>query len=258
MVYGELGREALTWATDSVFGLKQSQLSERVVISPFRIESFFTDFFAVLEEYGASHQETKTGFMVQTKNQRVLFCRGAIGASMFADIGYVLCNSRNVEEVVFLGTCGGISQEAQTADINIPSQCLRLDKVLEIFLPPEAPAKADDGLAGQVRKLVEEEVGGLGVNLHDGLHATVPFLLCESKPFLMDLMNQGVLSVDMELSVLYALANHFSKKAVGIIRVEDLPLQGLYIWNAREDKLMLKESVHTAILRAVLRFVLSK
>jgi purine-nucleoside phosphorylase len=196
--------------------------------------------------------------MVETKDQQVLFCRGAIGASMFADIGYVLCNSRNVEDVIFLGTGGGISHEVQTADVNIPSGCLRLDKVLEIMLPPEAPAKADIELAGQVRKLVEEEMKDVGVTLHDGLHATVPFLLCENKPFLMDLLNQGVLSVDMELSVLYALANHFSKKAVGVIRVDDLPLQGLYLWDAREDQVMLKRRVHTVILRAVLQFVFSK
>lgn len=256
MVYGELGRDALKWATESVFGLKQSQIPARVVISPFRIEVFFDDFFTVLKEYGASHQETKTGFMVETKNQRVLFCRGAIGASMFADIGHVLCNSRNVEEVIFIGTGGGISQDVKTADINVPSSCLRLDKVLEIMLPPEAPAKADPDLAKEVQGLVGEEVKGLEIGLHDDLHATVPFLLCETKPFLVDLLNRGVLSVDMELSVLYALANHFQKKAVGIIRIEDLPLQGLPIWKTREEKLTLKGKVHTGILRAVLRFVL--
>ncbi len=175
---------------------------------------------------------------------------------MFADIGYVLCNSRNVEEVIFLGTGGGISLDVKTADINIPTTCLRLDKVLEIMLPLEAPAKADKDLASQVRKFVEEEVKDL-VNLHDGLHATVPFLLCENKPFLVDMLNRGVLSVDMELSVLYALANHFSKKAVGIIRIDDLPLQGLLLWDALEDSLELKSRVHTGILRAVIQFVFS-
>jgi purine-nucleoside phosphorylase len=159
--------------------------------------------------------------------------------------------------VIFLGTGGGISQNVQTADINIPSSCLRLDKVLEIMLPPEAPAKADGDLARQVRKLVKEETKDTGIGLHDGLHATVPFLLCENKPFLVDLLNQGVLSVDMELSVLYALSNHFSKKAVGIILVDDLPLQGLYLWDALEDQLSLKRRVHTGILRAVIQLVFS-
>ncbi len=255
MVYGELGKDALKWATQSIFGLTQPQIPEHVVISPFKIERYFKDFFDVLKAHGASYEETKTGYMVNVDGKRVLFCRGAIGASMFADIGYVLCNSRNVEEVIFLGTGGGISRDVKTADINIPSNCLRLDKVLEIMLPLEAPAKADPGLRRRIWKLVEEEVKGLGISLHDGLHATVPFLLCENKPFLVDLLNRGVLSVDMELSVLYALANHFSKKAVGIIRVDDLPLQGLLLWDALEDSLELKSQVHTGILRAVLGLV---
>ncbi|MFX1475444.1 MAG: hypothetical protein ACFFCO_08215 [Promethearchaeota archaeon] len=256
MVYGELGRDALKWATQSVFGLNQSQIPERIVISPYKIDQFFEDFFTILKAHGAVYRETKTGFMVWNDGQRALFCRGAIGASMFADIGYVLCNSRNVEEVIFLGTGGGISLDVKTADINIPTTCLRLDKVLEIMLPLEAPAKADKDLASQVRKFVEEEVKDL-VNLHDGLHATVPFLLCENKPLLVDMLNRGVLSVDMELSVLYALANHFSKKAVGIIRIDDLPLQGLLLWDALEDSLELKSRVHTGILRAVIQFVFS-
>jgi purine-nucleoside phosphorylase len=145
-----------------------------------------------------------------------------------------------------------LGKDTKTVDINIPSSCIRLDKVLEILLPPEAPAKADPELAKKLKTIIEEKVHNLGIKVHMGKHATMPFFLSETKQLLIDLQKQGVLSVDMELSILYALANHYDKKTAGIIRIGDLPLKGLPAWESSTHKLRIKEEAHTKILEGII------
>jgi len=125
-------------------------------------------------------------------------------------------------------------------------------------LPPEAPAKAEPDILEKLKGLIEEEVRSLGIKVHSGIHATVPFFLSETKQLLTDLQKRGVLSVDMELSVLYALANHYQKKAAGIIRIGDLPLKGLPAWKSRSYKVQLKKEVHTKILNAIIDYLFSQ
>jgi purine-nucleoside phosphorylase len=157
-----------------------------------------------------------------------------------------------VKEVIFVGTGGGLSEDTRTVDINIASSCIRLDKVLEILLPLQASARADPELAKKLKIAIEKKVHSLGIKVHMGKHATVPFFLSETKRLLIDLQKQGALSVDMELSVLYALANHYGKKAVGIIRIGDLPLKRLPAWESSSHELRFKKEVHTKILEGII------
>jgi purine-nucleoside phosphorylase len=106
-----------------------------------------------------------------------------------------------------------------------------------------------------LKGLIEPRVRELGTSTHAGLHATVPFLHIETEPFLRKLEKRGVLSVDMELAVLYALANRYGKKTAGIIRIGDLPLRGIPIWKSRDYQVELKKIVHRAILQALLEFL---
>jgi purine-nucleoside phosphorylase len=72
---------------------------------------------------------------------------------------------------------------------------------------------------------------------------------------LIALQKQHVLSVDMELSVLYALANHYDKKAAGIIRIGDLPLRGLPAWKSSSQKLRIKQEAHRKILKGIMSYL---
>lgn len=255
MAYGELEDEALTWATQFVFGLNPSAMPSRVIITPSKVEGYFKNFQAVMTGKGLKFERIGNSFMVWKGNRQAFFCEGGIGASNFADSSYILCHCRNVEEIIFVGTGGGIGKNVESADINLPTSCIRLDKVLEILLPPEAPAKADLDKIKKIKNLIEKEIQDLNIKVHEGAHATVPFFLAETKQVLTDLQKQGALSVDMELSVLYALANRYHKRTVGIIRIGDLPLKGLPTWKSRSYKIELKKEVHTRILNAITNYL---
>jgi purine-nucleoside phosphorylase len=255
MVYGELGKEALKWATEFEFGLSPESMPPQVVITPLKVEEFFKDFRTIIADKGLLSESVTNGLLARKKDKQALFCEGGIGASAFADASYILCHLKNVEEIIFVGTGAGLGKYVESADVHLPLECIRLDKVLEILLPPEAPAKADIDLAERLKGLVENEVHGLDVGVRSGLHATVPFFLSETEELLKDLQRQGALSVDMELSVLYALANHYDKKAAGIVRIGDLPLKGLPAWKSRTYKRELKDEVHKRILNAIISHV---
>jgi purine-nucleoside phosphorylase len=255
MAYGELGKSALKWATKFVFGIDSDLMPSMVVITPLRIEECFKNFQAIINSKGLELEKAGSGFLVWVEDEKVLFCEGGIGASNFADSSYILCHCKNVKEIVFVGTGGGIGEHVRTVDINIPSSCVRLDKVLEILLPPDALARADPKLVESLKIAIEKEVHNLGIKVHVGKHATVPFFLSETKELLIALQKQGVLSVDMELSVLYALANHYDKKAAGIIRIGDLPLRGLPAWKSSSHKLRIKQEVHRKILKGIMSYL---
>jgi len=255
MVYGELGAQALAWATTSMFGLESASMPARVVISPFRIDEFFEDFESQIHAGRLVLKPLNSGFLVRRRKEQALFCRGGIGASVFTDFSYVLCHCDTVEEIIFVGSGAGLGATVNTADVHLPASCLRLERVLEDLLPRSASATATPSLLEALKGLIEPRVRELGTSTHVGLHATVPFLHIETNPFLRDLEKRGVLSVDMELAVLYALANHYGKKTVGIIRIGDLPLRGIPIWKSRDYQVELKKTVHKAILQAILEFL---
>jgi purine-nucleoside phosphorylase len=255
MAYGELGSRALKWAVQTAFGLNPASMPNRIVVTPLKVDECFAGFQSVFTSNALNFQKVGNGYLAWKDDMRVLFCEGGIGASNFADSSYILCRCPNVEEIVFVGTGGGIGKDVHSADINVPPSCIRLDKVLEISLPPEAPANADPGLSRELKAEVQKAARSLGVRVHNGKHATVPFFLSETRELLTDLQKQGAISVDMELSVLYALANHYDKKAAGLIRIGDLPLNGLPIWKSRRYKLKLKRQVHTKILQGIIGYL---
>ncbi len=258
LTYGELKGSALKWATEFGFGLSPAAMPASVVISPVRVDECFEDFQTTMTSKAFDFRRVRSGFLVWNDQKSALFCEGGTGASNFADSTIVLCHCRNVEEILFVGTGGGIGKRVETGDVNMPPSCMRLDKVLEIILPPEAPADADEDLWKTLKLMVEKAVRSLGIEVHGGVHATVPFFLSETKQLLTRLQSQGVVSVDMELSVLYALAGYYGKKAAGIIRIGDLPLRGLPTWKSRSYKMELKKEVHRRILEGVVTYLFER
>jgi purine-nucleoside phosphorylase len=103
--------------------------------------------------------------------------------------------------------------------------------------------------------MIEQAIGRLGIAVYSGTHATVPFFLAETQELLVNLAKQGIVSIDMELSVLFALANRYEKKTAGIIRIGDLLLRGLPTWKSRSCKLRLKEKVHTKIAETIIHYL---
>jgi len=258
LTYGELKGRALKWATEFGFGLSPATMPTNIVISPAKIDECFEDFQTTMTQKALDFRKVRSGFLVWNDQKSALFCEGGIGASNFADSTIVLCHCRNVEEILFVGTGGGIGKRVATGDVNVPPSCVRLDKVLEIILPPEAPADADEDLRKTLKLMVEKAVRSLGIEVHGELHATVPFFLSETKQLLTKLQSQGVVSVDMELSVLYALASYYGKKAAGIIRIGDLPLRGLPTWKSRSYKMELKKEVHREILDGLVAYLFER
>lgn len=251
--YAELKGKALDWVVRSCFGLPLKKMPDKVVVTPLEVKAFFgNDFRKRMENRDFAVKKVDNNFLVKKNKQQALFCAGWVGASAFADRAYILCQAPQISEIIFAGTGGGVGKAVNTADVHVPHTCKRLERVLEILIPPDIPAKADRQVIRELLPLIKEEVQGLGINVHSGIHATVPFVCSETADLLLSLQKQGVLSVDMELSVLYALAGYYGKRAVGIIRIGDCPLKGLMFWNSVKSKVKLKAEIHRRILYALL------
>jgi len=138
-----MGTETLKWASESLSGLDPADMPPSVVVTPFKVEECFKDFWSTLAKNAIRYRKTGKSFLASKDGRQLLFAEGGTGASNFADSSYILCHCENVERIIFVGTGGGIGDQVKSADVDVPPFCVRLDKVLEILLPPKAPATAD-------------------------------------------------------------------------------------------------------------------
>lgn len=164
MAYGELGRRALKWATQAAFDIDPASMPPKIVITPLKVEECFAGLEAILTSNALNFEKAGDGYLVWKDDKRTLFCEGGTGASNFADSSYILCHCSNVKEIMFVGTGAGIGGGVKSADVNLPTSCIRLDKVLEILLPPEAPANADPKLSRNLKIAIEKAVQNLHKN----------------------------------------------------------------------------------------------
>ncbi|MDH5482335.1 MAG: hypothetical protein OEY22_05600 [Candidatus Bathyarchaeota archaeon] len=120
MVYGELQGKALEWAAKFVFELDPTSMPSQIVISPFKFEKYCGEFRNLVTDRGLKLEKTGNSFLVRKGSKHVLFGSGGIGASNFADSSYILCHCKNAEEIIFVGTGGGVGTHLESADINRP------------------------------------------------------------------------------------------------------------------------------------------
>jgi len=259
MVYAELKGKSLDKVVYDLFGLHLKEIPKNIVICPFNFNNIFgkkwiykikRDGFEIKRIKIPDHYFGKIGKNLLVEKRKLFFCIGGRGASDFADSAFLLCRIPQVKKIIFVGTAAGIGKNI-TPGIHIPLSCKRLEKVLEVLIPMRYSAKADKELFNQIHNILTTLINDSQIKIYTGIHATVPFFFCETRELLLNLQKEGFLSVDMELSVLYTLANFYGKRTCGILRVfGDMPLQKKEFW---KKNIKLKKDMMNVMLSCIIR-----
>jgi purine-nucleoside phosphorylase len=236
MVYGEIFRdkELRKNALREEIGIEEEEeVPERVVVTPLPLAKLLAkDFEGKLKKLGISTRKLEPkdailnplggNLLLERGNSKGLIAFIGRGLIEFTDRLRLLVSLESIEDLLFTGLAGSLSEEITTGDINIPKYVVPFENVSSFYANPSvAIPKADESLW---REVYEYSIKNAKVKIHSNLHATVMLFYSETIEFLNYLKSIGVSTVDMELSAFYSLSNLYGKRAVGILRITDMPL----------------------------------
>jgi len=145
-----------------------------------------------------------------------------IGIPSTALYVHELTHSYGANFIIRIGTCGALQADLSLGDLVTVTHALTDSAAVSRFLSGPEPSHADAGLirlAGQVAQT-------LGLPLRNGpLFSTDLFYSEDNQRYDQSRMN-GVLGVDMETSMLYAMGAWYGFKALSILTVSDNLITG--------------------------------
>lgn len=246
-MYGNLDDpKVLSWLSRNIIGIDVEEVPSTIIVAPYSFDALLGRgaLLRVARLRGFAHREVRIpgrtpakSYMMITEGRRVaLFLVTGVGVAFAADVAMLLSKIPAVVEVIFLGSAACISDQMKTRDFNLPSRCVRNEKILEDRYPLEIEAKAFEELRQSLSDKLEAYAERSGQRVHNGLHCTVPYLTSETIEFLTDLKHRGIYTVDMELSVYYTILGRSEKRVAGVVVGEDRPLESILMEDAQSDR----------------------
>ena len=151
-------------------------------------------------------------YIVKDKQREDVLIFQAYGAAVVADILAILKDGE-VEEVIFIGTAFGLSNNLKTGDIVIPNKVQCLDGITSLF----------DSISyvvpnNQERQKIMDILLKNNVNFIEGLTVSVPttFWRLDGSKF-----NSNIIALEMELSAFIHFSLKLELKSAGILIISD-------------------------------------
>ena len=240
------------------FGIKGEDISNKIVVTPLPFEVLFPkDLEEKLKEYGITFEwyrvphitlrNFKGNLLLKKNNKKGFIMFLGRGLIDFTERIRLLCLIPKVREILFIGSAASLDKNIKPLEFNIPLYVIPFEDISTIYSSfiEDLPI-ANKMLWKRVIDLARRE----NIRFHTKIHATIPFLYMETKRFLEYLRGIGVSTIDMEVSSLFRIANHYKKRASALLVVWDTPLFGEV--KASEG---LMEEIREKTLRIALRFL---
>jgi purine-nucleoside phosphorylase len=162
------------------------------------------------------------GYTGTYKGQRVSIQGTGIGIPSTALYLHELTHSYDVNCIIRVGTCGALQADLTLGDLVAATHALTDSAAVSRFLTSEETPRADKTMI----HLAEEAAQELGLPIRKGpLFSTDLFYSEDSQRYDQSRMN-GVLGVDMETSMLYAMGAWYGFKTLSILTVSDNLITG--------------------------------
>lgn len=129
-----------------------------------------------------------------------------------------------VAEFIWLGIAGGLQPSLQCGDLVLVETAVRDEGTSHHYLPPTTTVTASQALT----KLVETAVRSTNLPLHKGATWTTDAPYRETASAVAHYQQQGVQTVEMEVSALFAVAQHCRKQAAALLAVSDSLADGVW------------------------------
>ncbi len=153
---------------------------------------------------------TYTGYY---NGRRVTVSTTGMGAPSAAIVMEELA-ALGAKKVIRVGTTGAIRSDVELGDLIVPVEAVPLDGATRAYAGPEA-VKADGAIVEELRSRIETE----GLRFHLGRICTSDTFYLEEEKGARDWASRGVLSFEMECSVIFALGKLRGYRAGAVLTV---------------------------------------
>jgi len=166
------------------------------------------------------------GFTGTWQGHRVSVQGSGMGQPWLAIYVHELFREYEVQSIIRVGSCGGLSERVKVRDVIIASGACTDSAMNRItFEGFDYAPVADFGL---LRAAVHAaEASGRDAATHVGLMFSADASFYASRPeLMMRMVDYGVLGVEMEASALYTIAARYGRKALAVCTVSDHVVTG--------------------------------
>lgn len=158
-------------------------------------------------------------FLGTWKGARVAYCC-AYGAARACEPAHVFAQM-GTRLLIQIGTCGALVPDAAPGTVILPTRCAARDGVS----PHYGGAEVEILDAGWIAR-ARADLTARKIEVRDGPHLTWPSLFAQSDAMCEAWVREGFLSVDMETSVVAAVARRFGATALSMLSVWDMLASG--------------------------------
>ena len=194
---------------------------EEIGVAPVLVATFSAELTSFLaERHGGQRSEhwtaSSAGRGLYELNGQVCVATLPIGAPAAASFveELVACGARTL---LIAGTAGSLQPDLPIGSVVLPVSAIREEGTSHHYLPHEVPAAATAALV----EALEAAWRGAGPRPRAGLHWTTDAPYREHKQKIIAYREAGVLSVDMEVSALFSVAQHRDVAAAAILAISD-------------------------------------
>jgi purine-nucleoside phosphorylase len=159
------------------------------------------------------------GFTGTFNGKPVSIMGSGMGMPSISIYAHELFDYYGVEQIIRVGTCGALQADLQLGDLILASAA-STDSAMnrQRFNGLDLSAAASFELLSQVHTHALKN----GLNIRTGNVFASDWFYHPDDEFIGRLQKMGMLAIDMESAALYALAQHFGKRALTILSVSDV------------------------------------
>jgi purine-nucleoside phosphorylase len=135
-----------------------------------------------------------------------------------------LIHDYQVECIIRVETCGAIQRNIKLGQVILAAEAGTDSSVVRQYLPPSVRnSEADASLITLAKEMAQAEK----VSIITGSVFSTDLFYCEDPHRFEPIINDGVLAVDMETIVLYAMASYFNIRSISLLTVSDTLFTGV-------------------------------
>ncbi len=194
---------------------------EQITVKPVVVATFFPELSSFLAtRHGGKASDYWTvkeqGRELYTLDDAVCVARLPVGApaATHAVEELIACGARTL---LIVGAAGSLRPDLPIGSVTLPLTAVREEGTSHHYLPSDVPAAATTALVSAL----EGAWKGGGVEPRAGIHWTTDAPYREHKQKIAAYREAGVLSVDMEVSALFAVAQHRGVGCAAILAISD-------------------------------------
>jgi purine-nucleoside phosphorylase len=201
---------------------KQGQIADIVLITgdPLRARHFAKH---LQDAYCYNHVRGMEGYTGFYQGKKISIQGTGIGIPSTALYLHELICDYHIKTVIRVGTAGALQPDLKLGQIVLANKAMTDSAVVQHYhQATDNYPQASQDLLQQARASAEES----GMTIQEGLIFSTDLFYAENPDRYQPMVSKGVLAVEMETSMVYAMAQYFSVRALSLLTISDHVFSG--------------------------------